>query len=74
MEGEAIEWGTSDGQPPPDEPACGFYEEFCQKTTTSCGYRLLCHSMELSLHIRKMIYVLIKVKHEIYLNLIQAIG
>ena len=24
-----IQWGTSDGLPPPDSPACGFYNELC---------------------------------------------
>ncbi len=29
-----ISWGTLDGEPPPDTPLCGFYNELCLEDTT----------------------------------------
>ena len=49
MPRESMHWTTSDGQPPPDTPACGFSNELCPPEEEGQFYYIITnHSRSLS--------------------------
>ena len=45
---DTVYWGTADGLPPPDTPACGFKNEFCPPDNSGSSLILLTGHLDIA--------------------------